>query len=450
MTIRCVSCRRSIAIPEERVANPRLKVRCTCGALFPLAGAPRVEPWEAETAPIATAEMSSSSVPGQDSALRSEAVLAPAADAPAEAPPGGVAGAAKPRGRGWRWCQTHPMVQSESVCPKCGVGHCPQCTQKVQNIPICPNCEGLCVPASKHEEEEAAARQRARPLKDEIGTILTYPLSDSLAYVMLAVFTWFFGLLSRLATFGGVFGILLSQGVLMWYCFHALTRVANGRLKGYMPDFGDIYDLVRPLRLAAAALLISWGPLLVLMIAVPSLAFAGSFWTSQGASSPKTSQSAPAPPPDLAGENVQEPVLSAKPDPAGEASQASGQGGWAERLGLAQTAAGLVGVFAFAVLWKIAYTPVALTVAGLSQSVLSTLNPAIGIDTIRRMGSVYWQAMLIYTVLSVAQWFFGVILNLVPFLGGLLRSFVDAYAYLAVACTLGLAVFKKGRELGWD
>jgi hypothetical protein len=30
------------------------------------------------------------------------------------------------------------------------------------------------------------------------------------------------------------------------------------------------------------------------------------------------------------------------------------------------------------------------------------------------------------------------------------RSFVDAYAYLAIGCTLGLAVFKKARELGWD
>jgi hypothetical protein len=30
------------------------------------------------------------------------------------------------------------------------------------------------------------------------------------------------------------------------------------------------------------------------------------------------------------------------------------------------------------------------------------------------------------------------------------RSFVDAYAYLVIGCVLGLGVFKKARELGWD
>jgi hypothetical protein len=29
-------------------------------------------------------------------------------------------------------------------------------------------------------------------------------------------------------------------------------------------------------------------------------------------------------------------------------------------------------------------------------------------------------------------------------------GFINAYAALAIGCTLGLAVFKKGAELGWD
>ena len=107
-------------------------------------------------------------------------------------------------------------------------------------------------------------------------------------------------------------------------------------------------------------------------------------------------------------------------------------------------------IFAFALLWKVVYTPVALTVAGLSSSVLSTLNPIIGFDTIRRMGPVYWQAMGFYTVLSLVQWLLGAVLGLIPFVGSLLKSFVDAYAYLTIACTLGLAVFKRGRQLGFD
>ncbi len=92
----------------------------------------------------------------------------------------------------------------------------------------------------------------------------------------------------------------------------------------------------------------------------------------------------------------------------------------------------------------------ALTVAGLSRRVRSTLNPLIGIDTIRRMGTVYWQALGIYCALAAAQWLLRWPFSAVPVAGTLIRGFIDAYAYLCVGCTLGLAVFKKAPELGWD
>ena len=103
-----------------------------------------------------------------------------------------------------------------------------------------------------------------------------------------------------------------------------------------------------------------------------------------------------------------------------------------------------------AVVWLVVYLPVALTVAALSKSFLSTLNPLIGIDTIKKMGGVYWQAVAIYLALVAAQVVVGFPLRFIPLLGGLLRAFVDAYLALAIGCTLGLAVFKKAVELGWD
>ena len=51
-----------------------------------------------------------------------------------------------------------------------------------------------------------------------------------------------------------------------------------------------------------------------------------------------------------------------------------------------------------AALWMVAYMPVALTVAALSKSILSTLNPLIGVDTIKKMGGIYWQALAVYLV----------------------------------------------------
>jgi hypothetical protein len=116
-------------------------------------------------------------------------------------------------------------------------------------------------------------------------------------------------------------------------------------------------------------------------------------------------------------------------------------------LGLAATAIVFGGI---ALVWKVVYTPVALTVAGLSRSSLSTLNPVVGFDTIKRMGGTYWQAMGIYTVIAVVQWIVGAILGFIPLVGGIATSFVDAYAYLMIGCTLGLAVFKKAPELGLE
>ena len=77
-------------------------------------------------------------------------------------------------------------------------------------------------------------------------------------------------------------------------------------------------------------------------------------------------------------------------------------------------------------------------------------SKVIGIGTIGRMGATYWHAMVIYTVLALAQWTIGYGLDRIPIAGALVRSFVYAYAWLAIACTLGLAVFKKADVLGWD
>jgi hypothetical protein len=111
---------------------------------------------------------------------------------------------------------------------------------------------------------------------------------------------------------------------------------------------------------------------------------------------------------------------------------------------------GLLALFALAVVWKIVYTPVALTVAALTRSFWQTLNPVLGIETIARMGRTYWQAAGIYTVIAGVQWGLGLALGLIPIAGGLVGSFVDAYACLAIGCTLGLAVYKKAPELGLD
>lgn len=221
---------------------------------------------------------------------------------------------------------------------------------------------------------------------DEIRTIAGYPLGDRTAFVLLALFVWFFDLLGAIG--GRSLAAGLTQGALLAYSFTALTRVAGGNLTERMADIGDVTALFEPLRLSFAALVVSGGPQLLWMVLHP-----------EGSS-----------------------AASALPF--------------------------VLLVLAFA--WKVVYSPVALTIAAISRSLLQTLNPLMGIGAIVRMGAVYWHAMAIYTAIVGAQYLLALLLGFVPVLGSLVKAFVDAYACLAIGCTLGLAVFKRAAVLGLD
>src|SRR5262249_32589862 len=104
----------------------------------------------------------------------------------------------------------------------------------------------------------------------------------------------------------------------------------------------------------------------------------------------------------------------------------------------------LVGV---AAVWGLIYTPAAMTVAALTGRIVSTLNPALGIFAISRMGAVYWQALIIFIVIEAAVQLVGYVLGLAAPLALLLGPLVKTYAALAIGCTLGLAVFKRATQL---
>jgi hypothetical protein len=293
----------------------------------------------------------------------------------------------------------------------------------VQGGAICGSCDGLCVPSAGYGQKQDTARQRDRSMWSDLALIVAYPFRDPLGFALLALFTWF-------ASFGPT-GI--GAAVLMVYTFHALTRVSNGDLKSFMPDVTDPSELFEPARLAFAAFVISTGPLLAVIFLVPGAGLDGLLASD---STPAVHAAAQRPP---AADEEED------PEPADGSGGAADPWAPEPRFG-----AGALALLAVTLLWKLVYTPVAFTVAALSRSILSTINPVIGIGTIGSMGAVYWQCLVIYTVLALAQWAAGFALNPIPIAGALVRSFTDAYFSLAIACTLGLGVFKKAEALGWD
>ena len=293
----------------------------------------------------------------------------------------------------WRRCTNHPQASSETVCQECGKGWCKECGTLVQNAVVCPACEGLCVSAQKREEAETLAGRRGMPLFDEIEKIARYPLADPTAFVLLSITVGVFGVLSMFSSYA----LLVSQGLLMACSFTALMRVSGGRLQGYRPDIGDVMDLVVPLRLGFAAFVASSWPLILLTILFPDARLRGS-------------------PPE----------------------------------GAEPTGAGVATLLALGYLWKLVYSPLALIVAGVSRSVLPTLNPLVGVGAILDMGPVGIQAMTVYAALALGQAILDFPLFFIPIAGGILSGFVDSYASLCIGCALGLAVFRKAPELGLE
>jgi hypothetical protein len=320
-------------------------------------------------------------------------------------------------------------------------GYCDECTQKVQGGAICAACDGLCVTNAQYGDKEDTATRRERTMGEDLLVIAAYPFRDPLGFALLALFTGGFG----------YFAGWLGQGVLMLYTFHALTRVSSGDFKSFTPDVTDPVELMQPARLAFAAFVISTGPLIAVTLLVPGAGLDGMLGR---AGRPATAHAAQRPTPAdgdeaAASEDDGEEDAGSAATAAGDADAADGPPSrWEEDD--RTFGAGAVTLLAITGFWKLAYTPVALTVAALSRSILSTLNPVIGVGTIARMGAVYWQAMVLYTILALTQWALGFGLDRIPIAGTLLRSFTDAYLSLAIACTLGLAVFKKAAALGWD
>ena len=475
MTVLCPGCRRAMRVPPEKEDVPNLRARCSgCGTVFAVAEAtlalapapppapqPQAPQSPAPPPPAVSARPATPAVsarPATPATPARPAQAAPSSGAAARPGPpptrlapraGGTSATA--RGASWRRCATHADRPSEAVCTACGRGWCPECLRRQGTAAICASCDALCASVADREAKEARARQRARPLTDEIGTILRYPLTDVTAFVAFAVVVGVFSVLASIAAFGGGFGLLFSQGLLYAYAFTAINRVSAGDMGGFMPQIGDMADLAGPVRVGVAALLISSGPLVALSFlhspADVLKTLGGGHAAAIVAPAPEPSAS-PTLSPAVEGllhdsEANGESATSAEP----EADEPPAEGHLAaEPL----VPAWVIVAFALALLWKLVYSPIALVAGGISQSFAKTLNPLVGLDAIRRMGPTYWTAMALYTAFAVVEFVLGVALGFVPFAGGFLRAFVQSYSYLAIGCLLGLAVFKKAPELGLD
>lgn len=375
------------------------------------------------------------------------------------------------------FCHNHPQVQTRYICWACVKGSCDDCARFVPNskIPLCPICGDLCkVYAAEKSKVQREQFQESGFGFGDFARALRYPLQHKVALC--------FG--------AGLYGLMLLAGfrgrvvasVMMFGCIsHVISNVAWGRLhKSFMPDFSEFSiwdDVAVPIALGLGITIVTWGPAIVLILA---LVFGV---VSSGSSSDSALQPAAANP-----EQLNEKDLDTLLDPNAdhskqvEASKRLNQlrpgheiGKEAERskealndptaelkmlFGYLGAPIFLVLLLLLAIGWGIFYYPMALAVAGYTQTFGSVINPLVGLDTIRRMGTTYFKAFGLVLMVQIVGGIIGIIVAIIlspfalPFVGNLPAMFVDGsltfYFNLVIACVLGLSLFKCADRLGID
>lgn len=370
-------------------------------------------------------------------------------------------------------CHNHPEAAPDYACRKCGAVLCKECTKFVrERVPLCSLCGDLCheYRAVTEKIERAEFQSSGFGMEDFVRAV-RYPLQHKFALFSGALI---YGCL----LLAGFRGSLVAWMILFGCISHVISQVAWGRLnRSFMPDWSSFSlwdDLVLPVFLGLGIMIVSWGPLIVLVFVLIFGVVSGGVEASSIAGE------------DHAAESLSQEDLAVLTDPeadpkkveeanrklqqlrpgAGMARDAEASRAKASHpLGAYGELAPILGagvVIGFLLLlfagWGLFYYPMALTVAGYTQSFGSVINPLVGLDTIRRMGTTYFKAFAMVIAVQVVAFIVGVIISVItspltlPYMGNMVANFINAqftfYFYLVIACILGLSLFKCAHRLG--
>ncbi|HTH51923.1 MAG TPA: hypothetical protein VL501_08320, partial [Pyrinomonadaceae bacterium] len=127
---------------------------------------------------------------------------------------------------------------------------------------------------------------------------------------------------------------------------------------------------------------------------------------------------------------------------------------WSRIVGYGAIFLGLGGL---ALLWGLFYFPAACCVAGYTRSFGATLNPTVGLDTIKRLGGDYAKVLAMSLIILMASAAvsagLGIVFNAfaLPGVGNLPAKFIGSlfgfYLSVVFSCVLGFAIYKAADRL---
>jgi Protein of unknown function (DUF4013) len=374
-------------------------------------------------------------------------------------------------------CTNHPQLGAHYVCRRCNATWCETCPRFVSGskIPLCPACGDLCKLFKEVTAKAAQTQFQGSGFGlGDFAQAIRYPFQHKIALLVGALL---YGLLLMAGIRGGMVAWMIMFGCIS----HVISQVAWGRLhRSFMPDFSSFSmwdDVVMPIFLGVGITIVTWGPIIALVIALffgvmsgpgmPSVLPGQEMAAAAESSGPTAEDLDVLTDPNADPKKLEE--ASKKLDQLRPGAQIAQE---AERskddsdptalfqMLMPYLGAGiaLLLLFLLGLVWAIFYYPMALTVAGYTQSFGSVVNPLVGLDTIRRMGLTYFKAFGMVLVVQVAAFVVSIIIALItspfnlPFVGNLPAYFINGtatfYFNLVIACVLGLSLFKSADRLG--
>jgi hypothetical protein len=374
-------------------------------------------------------------------------------------------------------CHNHPGVQPKYVCRICAAALCAACPRFVgsSSIPVCPLCGDLCKSYSEVTSSIARAEFQSSGFGiSDFARAIRYPFQHKAA-----LFTG--ALLYSFLMIAGFRGGLIAWMIMFGCISHVISQVAWGRLdRSFMPDFSGFSmwdDVIVPVFLGIGITIVSWGPVVVLTLALMFGVIASAPSSHDGAAvDPETAEQQQF---SKALDDVMDPnadptkaeeanrIVNEKLRPGSELAKEAAKsqaehndptGMFSEMLPYLGAGAAILVLLLLGIGWAIFYYPMALAVAGYTQSFWSVVNPLVGLDTIRRMRSTYFKAFAMVLMVMVISFVVSAIIGLItspltlPFMGNLVANFINGsftfYFNLVIACVLGLSLYKCADRLG--
>lgn len=392
-------------------------------------------------------------------------------------------------------CRQHPKAEPKFICGSCSSLYCLSCpTSYGGKVKICPACGQIC---QLIEELQAKHEQKKRKKLDllsgfgfaDFGKALAYPFKFNFSLISGAVLFMIFTLGQSAAALGApfmvasIFCLMLANALTFGCLANTVGNLSQGKLyENFMPEFADFSlwdDVIHPFLLSIGVYIVSFGLLIAVAIGV--------FWYAARSFAEQP-------------ERIETPVTTAQPETPAVAENEDTKNLDFEQLQkqkqqdleelnrmlreqknqqwtsmaridddltekhtqtflqkMIEAGALFLILGGAAFLWGVFYYPIACAVAGYTRSFTATINPLIGLETMRIMGRDYLKLLLMCVLLLLGGAFSAGIFNLIlspfdlPQLGNLpakaLGSLLTFYLFVVFSLTIGFALYKNSDKL---